>query len=769
MFLRLLLCLLVALPVFAEDSAVLEVTLRDEQGAAVGGCAEFTNASKDVRVTKCAVAGDSITARMLPAGTYAIRATSPGFAQYAATVDLRRGDRKSLVIAFYIAAVTSEVRVTADNTLLDATGASGQRLASETIAQFPAALPGRDLITAVQTQPGWVLEANGALHPRGSEYDTLFVIDGLPITTNRSPAFAPETTLNEIDALEVMTSGYPAEYGRHLGGVVEVATAASLIEGVHGQLEMQQASFATTSGSGSLSYAGKRTGVSTSLSGFTTDRYLDPPSEANLTNNALGHSFTARVDRELGSSDSLRFWFANSATRFQVPNENLQQISGQQQNRDIAESAGYVSYDRSLSSNSLLSARLMVRDASAKLVSNAESTPIQPQQDGGLRDEYLSVTLSSQRGRHEIKAGAQFSRTQLHEQFSYVLTAPAVFDEDLPLQFAFSSRRGGHTEAGFVQDRFRFGRWTLSAGVRWDRYSLLAQDSAFSPRVSVAYHAVPWNLVLHASYDRAFEEPPIENLLLASSTSVLRLSREAAQLPVPLSRGDFGEAGLSKLFGERLRIDAKAFIRNTRNFIDDDVLLNTGVGLPFSFARASIYGGEVKLDMPHWGRFGGFASYSYLLGRSMTPVTGGLFLEKDAGKLLVPGNVFPISQDQRNTVSGLLRFAITKSLWTATTLSYASGLPTEIDTGLSRADLVAQFSNRIVDQIDLARGRTKPNYTVDWSIGWKPWQQENKSIKLQLDVCNLTNKLNVINFAGLFSGTALGSPRAAALRAAFTF
>jgi hypothetical protein len=37
-------------------------------------------------------------------------------------------------------------------------------------------------------------------------------------------------------------------------------------------------------------------------------------------------------------------------------------------------------------------------------------------------------------------------------------------------------------------------------------------------------------------------------------------------------------------------------------------------------------------------------------------------------------------------------------------------------------------------------------------------------VRLQADVLNLTNRLNVINFAGLFSGTALGPPRSVALR-----
>jgi hypothetical protein len=38
------------------------------------------------------------------------------------------------------------------------------------------------------------------------------------------------------------------------------------------------------------------------------------------------------------------------------------------------------------------------------------------------------------------------------------------------------------------------------------------------------------------------------------------------------------------------------------------------------------------------------------------------------------------------------------------------------------------------------------------------------ALRLQADVINLTNRLNVINFAGLFSGTAVAAPRGVAVR-----
>jgi hypothetical protein len=44
------------------------------------------------------------------------------------------------------------------------------------------------------------------------------------------------------------------------------------------------------------------------------------------------------------------------------------------------------------------------------------------------------------------------------------------------------------------------------------------------------------------------------------------------------------------------------------------------------------------------------------------------------------------------------------------------------------------------------------------------WKRDGRSTQLQLDVFNVSNRLNVITFASLLSGTSLGSGRSAALR-----
>jgi hypothetical protein len=42
--------------------------------------------------------------------------------------------------------------------------------------------------------------------------------------------------------------------------------------------------------------------------------------------------------------------------------------------------------------------------------------------------------------------------------------------------------------------------------------------------------------------------------------------------------------------------------------------------------------------------------------------------------------------------------------------------------------------------------------------------KERQTVRLQADVQNLTDRLNVLDFAGLLSGTALAAPRSVSLR-----
>src|ERR1700733_13134852 len=167
----------------------------------------------------------TLTVQRLPFGIYQVQVQQPGFAPASATVDIHSALPLQYTIALKVASVEESVTVKGQGTLLDPDQAgSVNEIGTQDIQRRLTALPGRSIQDLVNTQPGWLYEGNAVLHPRGSEYQTQFVVDGIPLTDNRSPSFGPEIEADDLDAMTIYTAGIPAEYGRKMGGIVEVDT-----------------------------------------------------------------------------------------------------------------------------------------------------------------------------------------------------------------------------------------------------------------------------------------------------------------------------------------------------------------------------------------------------------------------------------------------------------------------------------------------------------------------------------------------------------------
>jgi hypothetical protein len=679
-------------------------------------------------------------------------------------------------IVLAVAPVDTGVVVTADATLMNAerTG-SESHVGADLLRDRQSAAPGRSLIELVNMQPGWLLEANGILHPRGSEYDVQYVIDGVPLFDNRSPSFAQSLQVEEFQSLRVLTGGYPAEYGRKLGGVVEVVTDRSRTPGFSGKAVLQAGSFGARSGYVSTRQRSGRTVVGLSLEGFLTDRYLDPPVEENFTNRGSAAGVASQVERDWRDTDRTRVYLSHRSAGFLVPNERLQQAAGQRQDRRAEETSLQGTHQHVFSSRALGLLQARFRDTGAVLWSNPLSTPIVSAQDRGFRESYVAGSVTSTIGRHEMKAGGEAIFTSLREEFgydivAYRLGALRIFDSEVPERFRFSDRARMDEQSVFVQDRVRWRSFVVSLGARYDRYRLRAAEHAVSPRVGIAYSVGRAGLSLRASYDSVFQTPAVENVLLASSDLVESAGGEGTFLPLRASRGHFAEAGFSKTLLGRLRLDGTWFRRSLKNFADDSVFLNTGVSFPIAFTRGTVRGFEAKLDVPRWGPFSGFVSYSHLLGRGELPIAGGLFLGDEAEELVGSAGRFPISQDQRNTVRARIRTGIGRRAWAAGAWRYNSGLPVELEgVPVSRDVLLEQYGGRVLDRVNFERERVRPSASLDLSAGMDLLRGERYAIRIQADVLNVTDRLNVINFAGLLSGAAIEPRRNFAVRLHTTF
>jgi outer membrane cobalamin receptor len=764
---------LIALPLIAQSNAgQLRLKVADPHG--LGVKASITLSSEVAQVHRSLVSDDAglITIRSLPFGPYRLEVEAEGFSSFAGIIEIRSAVPTEYVVNLSIAAMSTAVDVTAESPLLDPSRTtSNNRIEAQAVSGQVASLPGRSLPDLVDSQPGWVYEGSATLHPRGSEYQTQFVVDGVPLTENRSPGSGLSIEADDIDSLNIYTAGIPAEYGRKMGGVVEVDTSKPDRAGLHGQAAISGGTFGTANGFLLARYGWGRNSVSVNADAALTERYLDPPVLENYTNTATTTDFTARYERDFSNHDRFGVTLRREFSKFLVPNEQLQQAAGQLQHRDDFETIGIASYQHIFSESLLADFRLMMRSDSVGLSSNSQSTPIIAFQDRGFREQYVKGTASYHRSRHEFKAGFEGDFSHLHENFSDIITDPAQFDPGTLASFRFSGRRLDLEQSAFAQDLIRLGKWTTSAGLRWDHYQLLVNENAVSPRLSVARYFNSANLVLHASYDRVFQTPAFENILLASSPAVVSLNPNVLRLPVKPSKGNYYEVGVSKAFADTLKMDVNVFRRAFDNYADDNLLLNTAISFPISFRKASVYGAESKLELPQWRRFSAFVSYSYIVGSVYLPVTGGLFLGSDATNALnQTGGRFWDSQDQRNTLHGRLRYQLTGRAWIALSEEYGSGLPTEVsNTAQEMQDAIAQYGQAIVDRVDFSHGRVKPSLSIGVSGGVELWKHDQITTHLQAEVQNLNNRLNLINFAGLFSGNAVAPPRSYGLRLQATF
>jgi hypothetical protein len=111
-----------------------------------------------------------------------------------------------------------------------------------------------------------------------------------------------------------------------------------------------------------------------------------------------------------------------------------------------------------------------------------------------------------------------------------------------------------------------------------------------------------------------------------------------------------------------------------------------------------------------------------------------------------------------------MRYQLTPRVWAAVGANYGSGLPIELEGDVDINGLIALYGERVVRRVNFDRGRVRPSFSLDASAGVDLWKHDSRSLRLQGDVVNLTNRLNVIDFAGIFSGTALATPRMVAVR-----
>jgi hypothetical protein len=128
----------------------------------------------------------------LPFNTYKVRAEANGFQPAEESIDLESTVPLNVELSLTLEQTTAAVTITTGGSiLLEPDRTSSDTDINQTLLDRPlGAAPSRAIESIVASTPGFVTDDNGRMHPRGSESQVQYVIDGVPVTDNMSAIFS---------------------------------------------------------------------------------------------------------------------------------------------------------------------------------------------------------------------------------------------------------------------------------------------------------------------------------------------------------------------------------------------------------------------------------------------------------------------------------------------------------------------------------------------------------------------------------------------------
>ena len=173
--------------------------------------------------------------------------------------------------------------------------------------------------------------------------------------------------------------------------------------------------------------------------------------------------------------------------------------------------------------------------------------------DRSLNNYGVVPTFSWTTAQHEVKAGITVKRYPIKELFSFGITDSTLNDPTMDgynpnlapydltrggMPFVFSGSRTGSYYAAFIQDNAKWNNLTANVGFRYDHNSLPLSESAFEPRLGLAYYIPQSKTVFRASYNRVLYTPEFENILFSTSAAAAAIVPPAIQQSQALGGGE---------------------------------------------------------------------------------------------------------------------------------------------------------------------------------------------------------------------------------------
>lgn len=718
--------------VFATIFANVRAVVHDPQHRPIGGAQVMIRARASAwsRTAQTGPEGD-FEFVAVPVGEYIVSITAPGFSPLETDLTVVSGSTSILHFPLKLAALKEsvEVRETAEK-VVTMTGTSRTLVSREQIERAPGADRSNSLTAITNFVPGAYVSHN-LLHVRGG-HQVSWWVDGVPvpnlsIAANVAPQFDPK----DIDYLEMQRGGFSTEYGDRTFGVINVVTRSGFERNNESELVTSYGNFNTTNDQISFGSHTERFAYYASLNANRSDLGLETPAAPLLHDQASGLGGFASLILNATPTDQLRLVTSLRNDHYQIPNTPEQHAAGIRDLDLERDAFANFSWVHTAGRGLLLTISPFYHFNRAAYLGGPGDQPLVPEHRRSSHYVGAQVALGAVVGKHNARAGV--IALGQHDGNFFGLTAT----DGSGLALRQGQDLWGNLEAIYLEDQYKPARWlALTGGIRLTRFSGLLTETAASPRLSAAIRLPRLGWLLHGSYGRFYQAPPLTTV--SGPLLELVLAQGIGFLPLRGERDEQHELGLTIPWGDwKLEIDK--FRTGSRDYFDHDVLGNSSIFLPITLERARIRGWEFSLRSPRvFRRAQLHLAYSRQRVEAQGGVTGGL---TDFEPPPFGGYYF-LDFDQRNTLSTGFDITLPRRSWVAGNVSYGSGF---LDGD--------------------GPGHLPGHTTLDLALGKSLGEQWS----LQTHVLNIANRRYLLDRSNEFAGTHYAPPRQFAIELRYRF
>ena len=656
-------------------------------------------------------------ANNLPPGEYVVTVSAQGFAAIQKQVRLTSNKSPVLHFELPLEMVSSAVVVSGAAGNLSTEASTVQTEISQQEIQHT---PGADLTNSLAMITDFVPGAymvHDMLHLRGG-HQVNWYLDGIPlINTSIAANVAPVINPKDVSELQIQRGGYSSDYGDRTYGLLNVITPSGFDRDHEAELVVTGGSFYSTDDQFDIGGHTERFAYYASLDGTRSDLGLATPVPQVIHDGDHGIGGFTSLLYNATPKDQLRLILGLRGDHYQIPNTQDQQDSGIEDNEIERDDLVGLSWIHSFSQDALLTVTPYFHFNRAQYLGGPNDTPYILDDD--TRSTYVGIrsVLEVQSKAHAASAGFETWAQHSNDFFGLSLNPGSTELNQRQIQWA-------ELEDVFAEDQYKPNSWlTLNFGLRVSHYSGLIDEHAIDPRLGAAIRIPRLNWLVRGYYAYYYQPPPLDSLAGPS----LQFAIEQGYGFIPLR----GEHDIQRDLGVTIPVrgwslDVDHFHTSATNFLDHDVIGNSGIFIPLTDLGAIVRGTEVTLRSPRlFHRADLRVAYANQIAQGVGPITGGLL--EDA-----PEGIFFLDHDQRNTVSAVVSLNLPRRMWVVPVYSFGSGFL----NGDGPAHL-------------------PPHSTVDLAFG----KDVGDNCSVSLNVTNLGNARYLLDTSNTFGGTHYVNPR----------